>query len=70
MEYIVDFKDQDYQLSFWKSLRTGRWWIQVPVKARKKQQRHRLIPCSYTDYQQACNEELPERLLNAFKRFG
>jgi formiminoglutamase len=69
MEYIVDFKGHDYQLTFWKSNKTGRWWIQVPVKTKKKLQRHQLIPCSYNDYLLASNEEIPERLINAFKRF-
>ncbi len=69
VEYIVDFKKMDYQLTFWKSQRSGRWWMQVPVKIGKKYNRHRLIPCSYNDYKLACQDELPERLLNAYKRF-
>lgn len=68
-EYIVDFKDLDTTLSFWKSIQTGRWWLQVPLKTRKNEQRHRLIPCSFSDYQLALKEELPERLMNAFRRF-
>ncbi len=69
-EYIVDFKDHDWSLTFWKSARSGRWWLQVPVETGEQHQRHRLIPCSLADYQLACREELPERLLNAFKRFA
>jgi formiminoglutamase len=69
IEYIVEFKSMDYQLTFWKSQRSGRWWMQVPVKIGKKYHRHKLIPCSYNDYKLACQDELPERLLNAYKRF-
>lgn len=68
-EYIVDFKGLDYQLVFWKSQKSGRWWMQVPVKISKKYQRHKLIPCSYNDYKLACQDELPDRLLNAYRRF-
>lgn len=68
-EYIVELKQLDYPLTFWKSQKTGRWWIQVPVKTSRQHQRHRLIPCSYNDYKLACQEELPERIFNAFKRF-
>lgn len=68
-EYIVDFRQHNYQLTFWRSARSGRWWMQVPIGTKRKHQRHRLVPCSYQDYQAACREELPERLLNAFKRF-
>ena len=69
-EYIVEFKKMDYQLTFWRSDKSGRWWMQVPVKTRSKYQRHRLIPCSYADYMLACKNELPDRLLNAMRRFG
>ncbi len=68
-EYIVDFKGHDHPFTFWKSNKTGRWWIQVPVKTKKKHQRHRLIPCSYNDYLQASKGELPDRLSLAFRRF-
>lgn len=70
VEYIVDSKNTDYSLTFWKSEKTGRWWMQVPVKARKKLLRHQLIPCTYHDYQMTCREEIPERLINAFRRFS
>ena len=69
MEYIVDIKDHDHQLTFWKSNKTGRWWLQVPAKTKRKLKRHRLIPCSYNDYLETSNGDLPDRLLNAFKRF-
>lgn len=69
-EYVVDFRQLNYQLTFWKSVKTGRWWMQVPVATRKKHERHRLIPCSFQDYQSACREELPERLMQALQRFG
>jgi formiminoglutamase len=68
-EYIVDFRKMSYQLTFWKSVKSGRWWLQVPVATKRKHERHRLIPCSFQDYQSACREELPDRLLQAFSRF-
>jgi len=69
-EYIVDFRQLRYQLTFWKSARSGRWWMQTPVASKKKYQRHYLVPCSFQDYQAACREELPDRLLQALRRFG
>ncbi|MCC6410213.1 MAG: hypothetical protein IT270_01060 [Saprospiraceae bacterium] len=68
-EYIVEFRKLHYQLTFWKSIKSGRWWMQVPAATLKKHDRHKLVPCSYQDYQSACREELPERLLQAMKRF-
>lgn len=69
VEYIVELKQADYPLTFWKSQKSGRWWIQAPAGTSDNPQRHHLIPCSYADYKMACQDELPERLLNAFKRF-
>lgn len=69
-EYIVDLKGSEGKLVFWKSNKSGRWWLQVPAKTSYKFKRHRLIPCSYNDYVLATQQEVPDRLLNAFKRFG
>ena len=68
-QYIVHIKEFDYQVTFWKSNKSGRWWMEIPLKTRKKHDRHRLIPCSYNDYLKACNEDLPDRLIYAFQRF-
>lgn len=70
LEYLVDFKGLDKPLTFWKSQKTGRWWMQVPVKTTKKYDRHYLIPCSLADYQKATQGELADRLFNAYKRFA
>jgi formiminoglutamase len=65
-EYIVDFKGHDLQLTFWKSTRSGRWWLQVPTES---DSHHRLVSCSYQDYLKAGNGELPDRLLHALQRY-
>ncbi len=70
VEYIVDVKDLDTRITFWKSNKSGRWWMQIPLKIRKKLERHRLVPCSYTDYLEATQGELPESLWVAYRRFG
>ena len=69
-EYVVHYKDYDYQITFWKSPKSGRWWMQIPVKKKREFNRHRLIPCSYKDYKLACSGELPERLMLALDRFS
>ncbi len=45
---------------FLQSRNTGRWWMQLPDKS--------FIPCSYTDYLVASNNDLPERWLRAQER--
>ena len=69
-EYLIEIKSLNYEMAFWRSQKSGRWWMQIPVKTQKHYERHCLIPCSYADYQMACRNELPDRLLNALKRFG
>lgn len=69
-EYIVEPLGQERPLTFWKSRKSGRWWVQVPVSSPGHPGlQHRLVPCSHSDYLATCQNELPERLLNAFKRF-
>ena len=69
VEYVTHIPGYDRQFTFWRSNKTGRWWLQVPIKTKKNLQRHRLIPCTYEDYMQAVNGEPAQRLLNAFERF-
>lgn len=68
-EYVVDWKGHESKLTFWKSPKSGRWWLQLADKSNRKLERHRLVPCSYEDYVKATREELPDRLWNAFRRF-
>lgn len=45
---------------FLQSKKTGRWWMQIEGK--------KMIACSYNDYINACNNEIPERWLRAQER--
>ncbi|WP_459211548.1 formimidoylglutamase [Aquimarina rhabdastrellae] len=65
LHYKVPIDDEI--LSFYKSSRTGRWWIEIPFIAsgNNKLKRHTLLPCTYKDYEGACNQEMPERWYKA-----
>lgn len=67
IEYIVAFKDHDYDLVFWKSEKSGRWWLE---QATKNPKNNYLVPCSYEDYQLAGQGELSDHLLNILERFS
>jgi len=60
--YIVPIDDQD-TLIFYKSNKTDRWWIEANLNegASNKYKSNTLLPCSYEEYLQACNQEIPER---------
>ncbi len=68
-EYTLDHKDgfliyhvslSDNEMIFYKSKRTNRWWMQVTE--------NNIVPCSYQDYQLACQNEIPERWLREMER--
>ena len=63
MKYRVSINDHKEELTFFKSKKTDRWWMEIPLESdlRIKYQRHYLVPCSYQDYQSACNNDIPDR---------
>ncbi|WP_024771720.1 formimidoylglutamase [Aquimarina macrocephali] len=65
LHYNVPIEDEI--LSFYKSIMTGRWWIEIPFisSGNNKLKRHTLLPCTYNDYERACNQEIPERWYKA-----
>ena len=69
IKYIVGIQDNLYQVIFYESKTTHRWWMEVPCADKKaKYERMYLIPCSYKDYETACKNELPERWLSNYQK--
>lgn len=71
-KYRVSIKDGKYEIVFYKSDKSGRWWMEVPYPSGKKSkyERHSMIPCSYNDYKTACSEEMPDRWWQAYQKLG
>jgi len=63
LKYHVTISDHQQDITFYKSKKTDRWWMEIPLPAeqRAKYERHYIVPCSYKDYQQATLEEIPDR---------
>jgi formiminoglutamase len=61
---------EDEELIFFKSLKTGRWWIEIPFLANlnNKLKKHTLLPCTHTDYLAATEGETPERWYKAYRK--
>lgn len=61
---------EDMELVFFKSDKTDRWWIQIPSYENKvgKLQTNSLLPCSHSDYLNACKNEIPERWWKAYRK--
>lgn len=70
IKYFVSIQDGLYDIKFYKSKKTERWWMEVPYPSNKKAryERHNIIPCSYKDYETACNDDIPERWWQALKK--
>jgi arginase family enzyme len=70
VKYTVSIKDHKDQLVFYKSKKSDRWWMDVPVKSNYKNiyERHHLVPCSYTDYEIACKDDIPDRWWQAYQK--
>ena len=63
IRFMVNVEAFEDQLIFLKSKKTARWWLEIQTqnKIRKKYRRHQFVPCSYQDYQNALNHEVPDR---------
>lgn len=71
--FLVTLEDQGLEITFFKSKLSDRWWMQVPcdnTELREIYSRHLLLPCTYDDYQQAMNNEVPALWWRYFQRLN
>ena len=71
-KYRVFIQNNKYEIIFYKSPKSDRWWMDVPYPPNKKikYERHHLVPCSYNDYQTACREEMPDKWWLTFQKLS
>jgi formiminoglutamase len=69
-KYHVFNSKIDRKILFYKSRKSGRWWMEVPCPAGKddKFKRHYIIACSFKDYQTALKDELPDRWWQTYQK--
>lgn len=72
IKYRVTTEKIDNEIIFYKSKRSGRWWMEVPypVDKRLKFERHHLVPCSQKDYDMALKGELPDLWWKTFHKLS
>ena len=72
LKYIVSIEDdQDHEIIFYKSKKSDRWWMQVPLDnsvAQSKYERHFMVPCSISDYQLAAKGDIPDRWWQVYQK--
>ena len=66
-KFTVLLEDDD-PLIFYKSHKTGRWWIEIDILSDNKYKRHALIPCTYKDYTEATRQKIPDRWYKAMQK--
>ncbi len=70
VKYVVSMEEFKNEIVFYKSKVSDRWWMEVPSQGlQSKYERQFLVPCSYKEYQDACNEELPEKWWQVYQKF-
>lgn len=62
LRYSVFLEDFNRDIIFFKSLNTGRWWIETPESKDQNTAKSRLdlIPCGEEDYQSALSNRIPD----------
>lgn len=63
LKYRVTIHEHAEEIVFFKSKKSDRWWMQIPIPEEQRMRfaRHYLVPCSYHDYQIASNNDIPDR---------
>ena len=70
-KYTVSFDDGVNEVEFYKSNKTGRWWIGVPFSNSDKEKKDNyFVACSYRDYEQSNQGEPPERWIKTFQKLN
>lgn len=72
LKYMVNLNEGKNEITFYKSDKSERWWMDVPYPShgKIKYERHLLVPCSYKDYQTACDNEVPDRWWQTFQKLS
>ena len=70
LKYRVMLEDNKYELLFYKSKKSDRWWMDIPYPPNKRIQfeRHHLVPCSYSHYEQALADEMPDSWWKTYQK--
>ncbi|HER09428.1 MAG TPA: hypothetical protein ENO20_11025 [Bacteroides sp.] len=68
-KFIVNLNAAGHDIIFHKSTLSERWWMEIPVKNPVTGYNF-FVSCSYEDYQQACNQEIPDRWWRYLHRLG
>ncbi len=69
-KYNVGVDGKEHSIVFYESLRSGRWWMEVPLgnENEDKYKRHYMLPCSSQDYKSALDRDIPDRWWQVYQK--
>jgi arginase family enzyme len=68
-KYLINLPKTGFNLTFYKSPASGRWWMEIPHPD-PKYPRSLYVACSPADYQVAVDGEVPDRWWNHYRRLS
>lgn len=71
-KFTVFMDEVSRELVFYKSNKSARWWMEVPYppQSGSRYERHHMIPCNKSDYDNAMNNELPDLWWKTYQKLG
>ncbi len=70
VKFHVKLQDHKEEIIFYKSKLSERWWMEVPVETdlMTKYERHYMVPCSHSDYENAMDNNIPDRWWQVYQK--
>jgi formiminoglutamase len=71
-KFTVFMNEVARELIFYKSNKSARWWMEVPYPPQSgtRFERHHMIPCNKSDYDNAMKNELPDLWWKTYQKLG
>ena len=72
LKYVVDLPGESHEIAFYKSPKSDRWWMDVPVPNQDKSNLlpSLLVPCTYEEYVEASEGSLPDRWWRTYQKLA
>ena len=73
LRYVVDLPGEQHEIAFFKSPKSDRWWMDVPMPNAEASQPNReslLVPCTHEEYIEASEGSLPDRWWRTFQKLA
>jgi arginase family enzyme len=71
-KFTVFMDEVGRELIFFKSNKSARWWMEVPYPPQSgtRYERHHMVPCNKSDYDNAMKNELPDLWWKTYQKLG